>query len=197
VVVATGPGRRPSTGEILDAVRATGAGRVAVLPNDPDTLAVCAAAASVARGEGIRVTVLPTRAQVQGLAAAAVHDLRRSFEADTVEMTAAAGATRHGAVTIAAKDAITMAGPCRIGDALGVVQGDFAVVGTDLATVACEVVDRLIAGGGELLTLVGGRQSAPDLLAAVLSHVRRRRLDVETTVYDGGQERYPLLIGVE
>jgi dihydroxyacetone kinase-like predicted kinase len=197
VVVPTGPGRRPSTGEILEALHATGAETVAVLPNDPDTLAVAAAAASAARGEGVRVTVLPTRAQVQGLAAAAVHDPNRTFEADMVEMTAAAGATRHGAVTVAAKEAMTMAGPCRIGDALGVVQGDFAVVGSDLTQVACEVVDRLLTGGGELLSLVRGAGAEPGLTEAVAAHVRRGRRDVETTVYDGGQDRYPLLIGVE
>lgn len=197
VVVTTGPGRRPSTGEVLAAVHATGAPTVAVLPNDPDTLAVAAAAASAARGEGVRVTVLPTRAQVQGLAAAAVHDPKRTFEADMVEMTAAAGATRHGAVTIAAKEAMTMAGPCRVGDALGVVQGDFAVVGTGLVEVACQVVDRLLSGGGELLTLVTGTDAEPGLTEEVLAHVRRGRRDVEASVYDGGQERYPLLIGVE
>lgn len=197
VVVTSGPGRRPSTGEILDAVHATGASRVAVLPNDPDTLAVAAVAAGTARASGLRVTVIPTRAQVQGLAAAAVHDAARSFDADVLEMTAAAGATRHGAVTVAARDAMTMAGPCRTGDVLGVVQGDFAVVGDDLGTVACEVVDRLLSGGGELLTLVRGAGADPGLGETVVAHVRRRRVDVETTVLDGGQERYPLLIAVE
>ena len=60
-------------------------------------------------------------------------------------MTSAAGHARHGAVTIAAKDAMTMAGPCREGDSLGVVEGDFAVVGDDLGDVAVEVVTRLLS----------------------------------------------------
>ena len=34
-----------------------------------------------------------------------------------------------------------MAGPCRIGDSLGVVEGDFAVVGDDLVVTALTVVD--------------------------------------------------------
>ena len=70
--VVTGPDRRPR--EILAAIRRTGAAAVVVLPNDSDTLAVAQAAARMARQEQIRVSVLPTRAQVQGLAAAAVHD---------------------------------------------------------------------------------------------------------------------------
>ena len=197
VVVRTAPGLRPSTQEILAAVRRTGASSVVVLPNDATTMAVAGAAASAAREEGVNVTVLPTRAQVQGLAAAAVHDPARAPDADVVQMSAAAGAARDGAVTVAARDAITTAGPCRAGDALGVVQGDFAVVGTDLAAVAVEVVDRLLTTGGELVTLVRGADADDDLLRAVSRHLRGTRRDVEVTVLDGGQERYPLLVGVE
>jgi uncharacterized protein len=197
VVVRTPPGRRPSTDEILAAVRRTRAAAVVVLPNDSATIAVAGAAAAAAEGEGIRVTVLPTRAQVQGLAAAAVHDPGRGPDADVVQMSAAAGATRDGAVTIAAREGITSAGLCRPGDALGVVQGDFAVVGSDLAQVAIEVVDRLLTTGGELVTLVRGAEAEDALVGAVTDHLRRARRDVEVCVLDGGQERYPLLVGVE
>jgi DAK2 domain fusion protein YloV len=197
VVVRAGPGARPSTAQILDAVHRAHAAAVVVLPNDAQTLAVAEAAAKAAREGGIRVAVVPTRAQVQGLAAAAVHDPARPVDDDVVRMSSAAGATRDGAVTVAARDAITMAGPCAAGDALGVVQGDFAVVGPDLATVAVQVVDRLLAGGGELLTLVTGADADPAVVEAVGAHVRRTRRDVEVVVHAGGQPRYPLLIGVE
>jgi dihydroxyacetone kinase-like predicted kinase len=160
-------------------------------------VAVAEAAAREARDESIRVAVIPTRAQVQGLAALAVHEPGRSFEDDVVNMTSAAGHARHGAVTVAARDAMTMAGPCRTGDPLGVVEGDFAVVGTDLGEVALQVVDRLLGGGGEMLTLVSGAESTPSLVRAVVQHVRATRPDVDTVVYDGGQERYPLLVAVE
>ena len=197
VVVRTAPGRRPSTGEILTAVRRTGAPFVVVLPNDGDTAPVARAAASAARDEGIRVSVLPTRAQVQGLAAAAVHDPGQAADADVVAMSGAAGSARDGAVTIAVREAITTAGLCRPGDALGVVQGDFAVVGTDLAAVAVEGLDRLLATGGELVTLVRGADADDALVDAVTEHLRRGRRDLEVAVLDGGQERYPLLMGVE
>ncbi len=207
-VVPGGPGRRCSTGELLEAIRATGSAEVILLPNDGDSIAVAEAAARTARDEGIRAAVIPTRAQVQGLAAVAVHDPSRSFDDDVVSMTSAAGHARHGAVTIAAKDAMTMAGPCRRGDSLGVVDGDFAVVGGDLDDVAIEVVTRLLSGGGEMVTLVTGVESSgadptdaavdlDRLVARVSSHVAAIRPDVEIVVYDGGQQRYPLLIGVE
>lgn len=197
VVVQGGPGRRCSTGELLKAMERSGAPEIVLLPNDSDSIAVAEAAAAAARQDGVRVAVIPTRAQVQGLAAIAVHDPERSFDDAVVQLSAAAGQTRHGAVTIAVKDAWTMAGTCRIGDALGVVDGDFTLITDDLVTAATGVVDRLLGGGGELMTVVTGREVDQALVDALVRHVRRIRRDVDVVVYDGGQERYPLLIGVE
>jgi len=196
-VVPGGPGRRCSTGEILDAIHAAGSDEVVVLPNDPDTVAAAEAAGQAARAEGIRAAVIPTRAQVQGLAAIAVHDAARSFDDDVVQMTSAAGHARHGAVTIAARDAMTMAGPCSIGDSLGVVEGDFAVIGDDLLSTAVDVVERLLVGGGELVTVVRGADCDDALVAGLEAHVEASHPAIDLVVFDGGQARYPLLIGVE
>ena len=196
-VIAGGPGRRCSTGELLEAIDASGAAEVVLLPNDPDSILVAEAAATAARQHGVRTAVIPTRAQVQGLAAIAVHDPQRNFDDDVVHQSAAAGQTRHGAVTIAVKDAWTMAGQCRIGDALGVVDGDFALITEDLEDAATGVVDRLLGGGGELMTVVRGKDSTPALVDALVRHVRRSHPEVDVCVYDGAQDRYPLLIGVE
>jgi dihydroxyacetone kinase-like predicted kinase len=196
-VVRGGPGPRASTAELLTGLRAARARDIVVLPNDADSLAVAEAAAAKARDEGLRVAVIPTRASVQALAALAVHDLERRFEDDVVAMTAAAGHCRHGGVTVAAREAVTMAGVCRPGDVLGIVDGDFAVIGDDLVTVARTVLDRMLGSGGELVTLVTGADAEPGLAEAVAEHAREGRPEVDTVQYDGGQPRYPLLIGVE
>ncbi len=196
VVIEGGPGRRPSTGEVLTAIEATEASEVIVLPNDPDTVRVAEAAAHEAEDRGIHVVVIPTRAQVQGIAALAVHEPGRPLESDVVQMAAAARGARHGAVTVAAKDAMTTAGPCRRGDALGVVHGDFAIVGADLHDVATQVLERLLGGGGELVTIVAGADSG-DLAQSCERWVQGLHPDVDVAIYEGGQERYPLLVAVE
>ena len=197
VVVTGGPGRRPSTGQVLEAITACGAHEVVVLPNDADSVRVAQIAASTAESdEGIRVAVIPTQAQVQGLAAIAVHEPGRSFDQDVLEMTATARHARHGAVTIAARQAMTMAGPCEPGDVLGVIDGDFAVIGDDLGEVTTTVLGRLLAAGGELVTLVSGDE-AGELTAEAAAWVDREHPHVDVVVYDGGQERYQLLMSVE
>jgi DAK2 domain fusion protein YloV len=196
-VVRGGPGRRASTSEMLAGVRATQRRDVIMLPNDADSLGVAEIAAAQARDEGLRAAVIPTRASVQALAALAAHDPDRRFEDDVIAMTAAAGNCRHGGVTIASRAAVTMAGVCQVGDVLGIVDGDFAVIGSDLEAVANTVVDRMLGSGGELVTVVTGLDADPALAEAVVAHVRATRPEVDTVVYDGGQPRYPLLIGVE
>jgi uncharacterized protein len=197
LVVPGGPGRRPSTGQLLEAITACGAAEVVVLPNDGDTVRAAEIAARTAEAElDVSVEVIATHAQVQGLAAISVHEPGRSFDADVREMTATARHARHGAVTVAARRAITMAGPCEPGDALGVIAGDFAVVGSDLETVANEVLERLLAGGGELVTIVSGEDGV-ELADRVAAHVETRHPTVDVAVHEGGQPRYPLLVSVE
>jgi uncharacterized protein len=196
-VVPGGPGRRPSTAQVLEAVTSAGAAEVIVLPNDRDSIAAAEAAARTARAEtDLRVAVIATNAQIQGLAALAVHEPGRPFEQDILEMTAAARHARSGAVTVAAQQAMTTAGPCEPGDVLGAVEGDFVVVGGDLFAVAADVLERLLGGGGELVTLVAGADGS-DLAERCAAHLAATRPTVDVVVYDGGQPRYPLLVGVE
>jgi dihydroxyacetone kinase-like predicted kinase len=188
---------RPSTGELLAAVRGTGAREVVLVPNDRDVIPTAEAAATIAESEdGLRVAVIPTHTQVQGLAALAVSDPGRPFEQDLVEMAVAARHTRSGAVTVAARRAITTAGPCEPGDVLGAVEGDFTVVGSDLYDVSVEVINRLLGGGGELFTVLTGSEGE-DLAQRCVAYLRETFPAVDVLVYDGGQDRYPLLFGVE
>ncbi len=200
LVVEGGPGRRPSTGQLLDAIAGSGAQEIVILPNDPDSVRAARVAASTAEsdgvGHGLRISVIPTEAQVQGLAAIAVHEPGRTFDQDVTEMTATARHVKHGAVTVAVKEAMTSAGPCRPGDVLGVIAGDFAIIGHDLGGVAVAVLDRLLAAGGELVTLVRG-VDAGDTAERAAAWVEQQHPHVDTVVYDGGQERYPLLMSVE
>jgi len=190
-------GESVSAVELLDAVRRA-PGAVVVLPDDPRTLAVAQAAGSAAAAEGLDVAALPTRAPVQALAALAVHDPGVARSQDLVRMTAAAAATRHGALTTAEGDALTSAGWCRAGQALGLVEGDVVEVGDDPAQVALSVAWRMLAAGGELLTLVwGAAPGAEQLAGSVTAAVRGRRRDVEVSVVDGGQSGHALLLGVE
>lgn len=180
---------------VLEEILACTAQDVVVLPNHPDSIAPASRAAERAREEGRDVAVVTTRSTVQGLSAIAVSDPARRFGEDVIAMAEAAAATRWAEVTVAEGEALTMAGRCRPGDALGVAEGDVVVIGPDLAVVACDLIDRLLGAGGELATLVVGPEEA--LGDAVCAHLAAVHPTVEVSRYDGGPAGVPLLIGVE
>ncbi|HET7399244.1 MAG TPA: DAK2 domain-containing protein [Intrasporangium sp.] len=200
VVVPSGPRRRASTGQLIAAIReqhASGVSGVVVLPNDDDTALSAAAAARAVADEGIEAHVVRARTAVQGIAAIAVFDPCSPVAANVLAMQSAASATRHGAVTVADRRAMTSGGPCAPGDALGIVDGDIVLVGSDQEAVAVEVVSRLLSSGGELLTVLRGEDATDALLDAIARAARRQRPDLEVARIDGGQTVYPVLLGVE
>ncbi|WP_018220751.1 DAK2 domain-containing protein [Salinispora pacifica] len=186
-----------STDELLTAVRATGAAHVVVLPNDADTQAMANDVTRAAYELGVRVSVVPTRSPVQALAALAVRDPGRPFEDDVIAMAEAAGACRYAEVCYASRAALTVAGPCRPGDVLALVDGEVHLIGADLLDTCTAVVDRMLGGGGELVTLLVGADAPAGLAEAVREHVVRSWPFVEAQVYLGGQPHHPLLVGVE
>jgi DAK2 domain fusion protein YloV len=197
VVVDGGPTNNPAMGEMLAAIRATGAGQVALLPNDGNGLAVANAAADEARTSGIRVAVVPTRSPVQALAALAVRDGARRFSDDAIAMAEAAGACRFAEVTVATREALTMAGRCGPGDVLALLEGEVVLVGGDVAAAGRTLLDRMLAGGGELVTLILGAEAPDGLADALGQHLAEHWPFAESTVYCGDQPHYPLLVGVE
>ncbi|MGC5037955.1 DAK2 domain-containing protein [Streptomyces sp. DT190] len=191
------PGEPPASGELVQAVRRAHAREVVLLPNDAELRHTAAAAAEQVRTEGVRVALIPTRSAIQGIAALAVHEPERRFDEDVVSMTSAAGATRYAEVTVAETQSWTMAGICQAGDVLGLIDGDVAVIGSDVTATAEAVLDRMLAAGGEMVTLVLG-DDVPDTVAGHLEgRVREGYLAVDTVVYRGGRQGALLLIGVE
>jgi hypothetical protein len=187
----------PSTAEILDAIKETAARCVVVLPNDPNVAAVANAAAVEARSAGMRAGVIPTRSPVQALAALAVRDPQRRFEDDVIAMAEAAGACRYAEVTVASREALTVAGRCQPGDVLGLVEGEVNLIGRDLTQTCRLLLDRLLAAGGELVTIVAGADAPDGLGEELRQHVAAQWRFVEIQCYEGGQPHYPLLVGVE
>jgi len=186
-----------SADRMLKALRGADADEIIVLPNNSRYRGLFEAAAKELRNDGVRVAVIPSLAQAQGLAALAVHDPGLGFEDDAVAMSSAAAGVKHGAVTVATEPGMTMVGPCAAGDVLGVVSGEFSFVGQDLCAVACDVVNSLLTRRSEMVTLVRGAGGPEDLAQQVEQFIRSERVDLDVVVYEGGQENYPLFIAVE
>jgi len=189
--------QQPSAAELIEAGKATGSPEVILLPSDRDAHAVAEIAATELRTFGLRASVIPTRSITQTLAAAAVHDPNQEFDSDVVSMTRAASATRYGAVTQATRTVLTMAGECKEGDFLGLIDGEISVIGHNVVEVSTEVLRRMLAPGAELVTIVRGSDGDVGESDRLSQWVIEHNSLVEVTIIDGGQPLWPFIFGVE
>lgn len=189
--------------DLVAAIVSTRARHVAVLPGDPDIREVLEEAVAYAQAAGQDVVVVPTLSPVQALAALAVHDASRRAGDDVVAMAEAAAATRRGEVSLAADEAITWVGRCQPGDLLGMLDGEVVLIEPGPASpdsvtdLACRLVDRMLAGGGELVTVLLGADTPDGLADALEDHVRVTHPEVEVAAYPGGQPDALIFVGVE
>lgn len=187
----------PSLPELVAAIERTRAAHVVLLPNGEAIAELAEPAAKRAVRDGRDVVVVPTASPAQGLAALAVHDPSRRSSDDAVVMAEAAAATRRGELRIAESEALTWAGRCVPGDVLGLVDGEVVLMGRDFLAVARDLVDRMLAAGGELVTVLVGDGAPEPVSAELVEYLAKHRPEVECVSYPAGGAPVALLLGVE
>lgn len=192
-VVDPGPGGDA----VVDEVLAVSTGELVVLPNGELSRDRMVALDAALSDVGRHALILPTVSLVQGLAALAVHDPATTLSIDGFGMADAAAATRHAHLVRAEQDALTMVGRCAVGDVLGVIGHDVALIGTDPVDSVCTLVDRMLAVSGELVTLLLGDEFDAAATEQVLDRVRSAHPAVEVVGYDAGPDRSLARVGVE
>ncbi len=193
-VVAGGQSMNPSTAQILEAVDACVAEGVVVLPNNKNIVPV---AQQVPDLTELPVAVVPTAAVVEALGALVVYDPDASLDANQSAMTEAAARVRAGEVTQAVRDSVAESGPIANGDWIAITRDGIHVAVKSAVDAAVALVDVLVDGDAELVTVIVGQDADPDDTARLGDHLADAHPHVEVEVHDGGQPLYPYLIGVE
>jgi fatty acid kinase len=191
-VIEGGQTMNPSTAEILEAIEATPADEVLVLPNNANVTLTAEQAAGLSSKP---VRVVPSRSVQAGLAAMGRYVPTNSPEQNERDMLEALASAATGEVTIASRDAELDGVAIRKGGYLGLVGETAVAAGDDLHAVVTEVVERVLAGEREWLGLLTG-EGAPRLDGLVAA-IEREHPDVHIEVHDGGQPHYPLLVVAE
>jgi dihydroxyacetone kinase-like predicted kinase len=193
-IVRGGQSANPSTGELLEAVRATTADELLILPNNPN---VVLAARQVSSMADVPVHVVPTRNCAEGIAALLELDPQRPAEENAKAMTEAGRAVQTMQVTEAVRDA-TVSGR-------KVKKGQFIVLDPDDGLLAADAdshravlaaLGRLDPGYG-LLTIYYGEDATLDDAETLALRVREAAPGVDVEVVHGGQPHYRYLISAE
>ena len=134
----------------------------------------------------------------EGLAALMAYDPEADAPTNTTAMRLASAAVASGEVTRAVRSSQTEAGPVAEGDWMGIAGGDGIVaVSADLIEAVTALLEHLLSGGRELVTLLTGVDADGATTAAIEAWLADHHAAVEVEVHDGGQPLYPYLFGVE
>jgi dihydroxyacetone kinase-like predicted kinase len=193
-VVTGGQTMNPSTADLLAAVEACPADRVVILPNNKNIIPV---AEQVGANTAKVVRVVPTRGVSEGFAALLAYDPEADADTNARLMLQAASNVVAGEVTRAIRDSSADAGRIREGDWLGISRSGIEVIDADLAEACCGLLDRLIADGHEILTVIEGEGAGVATTRRICDWLEEHHPDVEAEVHHGGQPLYPYLFGIE
>lgn len=191
-IVEGGQTMNPSTADLLRAVQSLDAEEAVILPNNSNV--VLAAEHAAAHADRV-VAVVQAHSIPAGLAAMVAFDGSRTAAENADEMREAVDAVATGEVTIASRDVQLNGLAIRKGDWLGLAEGAPVAGGGDFDDVAYAVVDRLLDGRRELLTVLVGADKTP--LDTLIGRVAAGHPSVQVDVQDGGQPYYHLLLSAE
>ena len=194
-VVTGGQTLNPSTAELLDAVEHMNSQQVIILPNNKNIIPVANQINALTKKE---VRVVPTCSMPEALAALVSYDPEADVDANCEAMSDAAKSVATGEVTQAVRDTNTDAGAVKNGDWIGLVRGDGVVaIGSTMVVAATQLLDQLLSGNGELLTVITGNLATALATEEIIAYMADKHPDVEVEVHPGGQPLYPFLFGVE
>lgn len=184
----------PSTADLLAAVEAVPAGHVVILPNNGNIVAV---AEQVDAQTGKTVRVVRTKSITEGFSSLLEYDPEGTADANLGLMGEAAAAVVAAEVTVAVRDSGSEAGDIATGDHLGLSGGKVRVIAGSLLEATTRLLDELLDGDHEIITLIAGDDADEFTTARVVAHVKESHPHVEVEVHEGGQPLYPYFVGIE
>ncbi len=193
-VVRGGQSANPSTGELLEAVRATLADELLILPNNPN---VVLAAKQVASMTDRVVHVVPTRNCAEGVAALFELDRTKDAATNAKRMTEAGRALQTMQVTEAVRDATVTGKKVKKGQTIVLDPDDglLAVDGDPQRAVLAGLAK--LDGGFGLLTVYYGMDATLDEAERLVLAIRELAPGADVEVVHGGQPHYRYLISAE
>lgn len=194
VVIEGGQTMNPSTEDIVNAIEQISAERILILPNNKNIILTAEQVGEVVETP---VTVLPTRTVPQGLAALLAFNADLEPVANKQKMMDAYAQVQSGEVTYAIRDSNMNGMEIKEGDYLGIHEGKIETVGKDLFNTSCQLLQKLIGDGADVVTIIYGQDAEEAQVEQLTQWIETRYPDIEYEVHDGGQPLYFFLFSVE
>ncbi|MBQ8410681.1 MAG: DAK2 domain-containing protein, partial [Ruminiclostridium sp.] len=194
-IVRGGQTSNPSTEDILEAIHATPAHTVFVLPNNKN---IIMAAEQTVKLADRKVIVLQTRSIPQGITAMLGFDPSADAEANSIAMTEAFDRVGSGQITFAVRNSEVDDKKIKQGDILGMENGKLTVVDRDLTKVLYKVTKHLVNSDTSYITVMYGMDVSDEDAEKAFAYLKSKLSnDIEIVLVNGGQPVYYYLVSVE
>lgn len=195
-VVSGGQTMNPSTEDILEAVRATPAKTVFVLPNNKNI--ILAAEQTIPLATDRKVIVVPTRTIPQGMAALLAYDPEMEPEDCAAQMMEAAGNVSTGQVTFAARDSEYGGFKIKENDIIALENGKLTLVEKDPVKAVIKLTKSMAKRDTSFITLISGENVTETQVEEARKGIQSKVGNhVDITVVNGGQPVYYFIVSVE
>lgn len=195
-IVRGGQTMNPSTEDILEAINATPAHNVFVLPNNKNIIMAAEQAVNLTNDR--KVCVLQSRTIPQGITAMLAFDESSDFKANSVEMTKALDRVGSGSITYAVRDSDFEGRQIKKGEILAMENGKLALVEHDINKALVKLTKKLIKSDSSYITLIYGNDVADETAQSAYEALRAKISDdIEIVLVNGGQPVYYYIISVE
>lgn len=195
-VVQGGQTMNPSTDDILNAVLATPAKTVFVLPNNKNIILAAEQVIPLVTDREVRV--LQTRTIPQGISAMLAFDESADPEQNHIEMMNASDAVHTASVTFAARDSSFEDNKIKEGQILGMCDGKIKYVEDDIVHAGFLSTRHLIRKfDAAFVTIIYGADATEGQAEELKKQIEAKFGDVEITIIDGGQPVYYFVVSVE
>jgi hypothetical protein len=193
-IISGGQTMNPSTQDIADAIKKSGAKKAIVLPNNGNIVLAAKQAAEVS---DIPVGIVPSKTISQGLTSMLSFNPDDSVEDNVKNMTEDLDTVVSGQVTQANRDTTIDKVEVHKNDYLGIVDGNIRVDDPDMIKATTKMIEKMLNEDSEIITIMFGRDASKKDADKVVADLKKKHDDLEFEIHDGGQPVYHFLISVE
>ena len=193
-IVDGGQTMNPSIQDLAQAVEATHARNVFILPNNTNIILAAQQASELTEKN---VIVLPTKSVPMGISAMLAFSADMGVEENTEAMTEAAENVHTASITYAVRDTTYEGKEIHQGDIMGMIDNKLSVLGSQVHQVGLDIAEKMVGEDTDLITIYYGSDVSEEDAQKLCDALAEVYDDCDVELQYGGQPLYYYLIAVE
>lgn len=194
-IIEGGQTMNPSTEDMLNAIEKINADNVFIFPNNKNIVLAANQAKQLTTDKNI--IVIPTKTVPQGITAIVNYVPDISIEENEAVMAQEAGNVATGQVTYAVRDTMIDDKEIHQGDFMGIGDSGIIAVGTDLQTVAFDMIKNMVNDEHNLISVYYGEDVEEEQAEELVEKVRAEFEGCDVELQFGGQPIYSYIVSAE